>query len=111
MPDRAAVIPMLLFLLALPAPAAAGSTDGPPPGALAGEVSFADADEPNRIFLDLAPDDAKRRLDVLLDTGASYSVFSPQAAKDAGVRPRRTKDTDYRRKTRLGRTLHHIERG
>lgn len=106
---RAAALAALF--LALPAvaaadpPATAAPAADPPAKALAGALPFQDSKEVNRVFLDLAPDGEKRRLRVLLDTGANYVIFSPQAAKDAGVRPRRMKDTDYRRKTRLGRPL------
>jgi hypothetical protein len=42
---------------------------------------------------------------LLLDTGASFSVFTPLAARAAGVSVRRDKSSPYRRATRLGRDL------
>jgi predicted aspartyl protease len=42
---------------------------------------------------------------MFLDTGASKSVLTPRVARQLGVSVRRTKDTPYRRATRLGRDL------
>ncbi len=42
---------------------------------------------------------------MLLDTGASFSVATPLAARALGVRVRRAKQTPYRRRTLLGRDL------
>jgi predicted aspartyl protease len=42
---------------------------------------------------------------MFLDTGASKSVLTPRVARQLGVSVRRTKNTPYRRATRLGRDL------
>jgi predicted aspartyl protease len=82
------------------------STGAPEPGAEAviAELPFEASEEPNRIFVDLAPE-GHRPLVMLLDTGASFSVFTPRAARAAGVSVRPHKSSPYRRATRLGRDL------
>ncbi len=77
----------------------------PDPEAVLAELPFLDGDEPNRIYIDLAPEGHARRMRVMLDTGATFSAFTPQGARDIGVKVRRTKETPYRRKTLLGRDL------
>jgi len=59
----------------------------------------------NRIYVDLAPEGSRRPLRLLLDTGASFSLLTPGAARAAGVHVRRDKNDPYRRGTRLGRDL------
>lgn len=41
----------------------------------------------------------------MLDTGATFSVFTPLFVRSLGVTVRRTKSTPYRRATKLGRDL------
>jgi predicted aspartyl protease len=76
----------------------------PPADAVIAALPFEDSDEPNRIFVDLAPE-GNRPLKVLLDTGATFTTFTPRFARSLGVSVRRTKSTPYRRATRLGRDL------
>jgi predicted aspartyl protease len=81
----------------------AGASE-PPAEAVIAELPFESTPESNRIFVNLAPE-GNRPLVLILDTGASYSVFTPLAARAAGVSVRRIKSTPYRRATRLGRDL------
>jgi predicted aspartyl protease len=99
---RATLASVVLALLGAAAPALAAD---PPPDAVLAELPFLDSDESNRIYVDLAPPDADRRMEMLLDTGASFSILSPDAARAIGITVRRQKDTPYRRKTLLGRDL------
>jgi predicted aspartyl protease len=101
MVPRLSVIVALGALL-LAAPLRAGE---PPPEAILADLPFLDSDEVNRIYVDLAPEGKKRRLPILLDTGAVFSVFTPRAARAAGVHIRRAKAGPYRRATALGRDL------
>ena len=91
-----------LWLLAPPA-LAAGAPE-PPPEAVIAALPFAHADELNRVMVDLAPE-GSRPFVMMLDTGAADSVITPGMARDLGVQVRRTKQTPYRRGTRLGRDL------
>lgn len=75
-----------------------------PEDAVVAKLPFLDVAEPNRIFVDLAPD-GSAPLQLMLDTGASDSVFTPLAARRAGVSVRRTKSSAYRRETLTGRDL------
>ncbi len=84
-----------------PAP---GGAAPPPPEAVVAELPFEPTGEPNRIVLNLAPEGG-RPFRMFLDTGASRSVLTPRVARQLGVSVRRTKDTPYRRATRLGRDL------
>ncbi len=93
----------LLLLLVLACPPAVAHE--PPEEALVAELPFL-GEKTNRIYVDLAPPENSRRLRILLDTGASDSVFSPLAAREAGVRVKRTKQRPYQRKTVLGRDLY-----
>jgi predicted aspartyl protease len=56
------------------------------------------------VRVDLAPDGA-RPLPLLVDTGSPESFATPRAATDLGISLRRSKQTPYRRATRLGRDL------
>lgn len=85
----------------LAAPARAGDV---PDDAVVATLAFGQAPEPNRILLDLAPEGA-RAFPLWLDTGASFSVLTPLAARAIGVSVRRLKQDPYRRATRLGRDL------
>ncbi len=84
-------------------PAHAGSP-APPRDAVIATLPFEPSDQANRIILNLAPD-GNRPLEVMLDTGAVFSVFTPLFARSLGVTVRRTKSTPYRRATKLGRDL------
>jgi predicted aspartyl protease len=76
-----------------------------PPDAVLAELPFLDSPEPNRIVVDLAPEGSAKPLRLMLDTGASEAVLTPRAARELGVQVRRTKQSAYRRSTRLGRDL------
>jgi hypothetical protein len=84
--------------------ALAAAAPEPPPEAVLAELPFLEANEPNRVLVDLAPEGAKP-FRLLLDTGASASVLTPLMAKELGVSVRRHKQSEYRRSTRLGRDL------
>jgi predicted aspartyl protease len=56
------------------------------------------------VRIDLAPE-GSRPLPLLVDTGSPESFATPQAASDLGISLRRSKQTPYRRSTRLGRDL------
>jgi len=100
---------LLVFLVALAgdvrAEAPAAEPGEPDPQAVVGVLPFLEAEEANRVYIDLAKPDHSRRIRVLLDTGASMSVFTPGAAREIGIRPRRLKQDPYRRGTSLGRDL------
>jgi len=76
----------------------------PSPDAVIAEVPFLRSDEPNRILVDLAPDNYAP-LRMMIDTGAADSVLTPRYAQKLGVSVERLRDTPYRRATRLGRDL------
>lgn len=78
----------------------------PPNDAVLATLPFLASEQANRIYVDLAPENSRRRLRFLLDTGATESVVTPRAARDMGVRVRRLKSGAYRRKTLLGTDLH-----
>jgi len=77
----------------------------PPAEAVLADLPFLASEEPNRVYIDLAPEGSARGLRVMLDTGAAESVFSPRAAREMGVHVKKTKSSLYRRKTRLGPDL------
>ena len=93
--------PVLLLVAAV---AHGAGAPEPAPEAVIAALPFAPSPEANRVMVDLAPDGA-RPFVMMLDTGASDSVITPGMARQLGVRVRRTKDTPYRRATRLGRDL------
>jgi predicted aspartyl protease len=95
------LVPVLLFVAA--AAHGAGAPE-PPPEAVIATLPFAPSHEANRVMVDLAPEGG-RPFVMMLDTGASDSVITPGMARQLGVRVRRTKQTPYRRATRLGRDL------
>jgi predicted aspartyl protease len=99
--DALRLAPVLLFVAA--AAHGAGAPE-PPPEAVIATLPFAPSQETNRVMVDLAPEGG-RPFVMMLDTGASDSVITPGMARKLGVRVRRTKDTPYRRATRLGRDL------
>lgn len=94
---------LVWFLGLLVAPAAIAAGDVPEEAVVA-TLPFLEVAEPNRIYVDLAPD-GSAPLQLMLDTGASDSVFTPLAARRAGVSVRRTKSSAYRRETLTGRDL------
>ncbi len=97
---RWCVVAVLLFaLFALPAAA-----EDVPLDAIIDVLPFEPTRERNRIQLDLAPAGA-RPFRMMLDTGASFSVLTPLAARALGVSIRRMKQDPYVRSTRLGRSL------
>jgi predicted aspartyl protease len=105
---RATLASVVVFVATAAGPALASGpafASGPPADAVLADLPFLDSDESNRVYVDLAPPDSDRRLEMLLDTGAAFSILSPDAARSLGVSVRRQKDTPYRRKTRLGRDL------
>ena len=75
-----------------------------PSDAVVATLPFLADGEPNRIYVDLAPE-GRAPFRLMLDTGASSSVFTPLAARAAGVSVRALKRTPYRHSTRLGRDL------
>ncbi len=77
----------------------------PPPEAVVAVLPFEPSLEPNRIYVDLAPE-GQRPFVLMLDTGAQHSVLTPSTARALGVTVRRTKTSPYRKATRLGRDLH-----
>ncbi len=100
----------LVSCLALLAPAAsarepAPTPDGePPPEALVGEIPFHPQTPLSRVMIDLAPE-GREPFVLVLDTGANFSLMTPRMARALGVNVRRTKSTEYRQATRLGRDL------
>lgn len=92
-----------VLALALAAPGAHAAPDVPPEAVVA-TLPFLDVGEPNRIYVDLATDGAEP-LRLLLSTSSPHSVFTPVAARRAGVSVRALKDAPYRRATRVGRDL------
>jgi hypothetical protein len=76
----------------------------PPAGAVLADVPFLHPEEPNRVYVDLSPEGSSPFV-WLLDTGASFSVMTPLAARAAKVSVRRDKSDPYRRGTRLGRDV------
>jgi len=100
---RRLVIAILVVTLSLAAGLAAA--EEPSPEAILADLPFLAVDEPNRVYVDLAPEGSSRPFPMLLDTGATYSVLTPRAAQALGVRVRRIKPDPYRRKTVLGRDL------
>lgn len=93
-----------VFTVVLPIVSHAETLD-PPENAVLAVLPFLDFHEDNRIYVDLAPENSARRMKLILDTGATFSVMTPKAAREMGVRVRRTKHDPYRRKTLLGRDL------
>jgi len=90
--------------LATCGPLAAIAADDVPANAVVDRVAFLEVDEPNRVYLDFAPEGSEP-LRLELDTGATHAVMTPLAARAAGVSVRPLKQDAYRRKTRLGRDL------
>ncbi len=107
------LVPLLIALSTLAAAAAvvaasATASPEPPPGSVLAELPFERPGEPSRIYVDLAPEGSDRPFVWLLDTGASFSVLTPLAARAMGVSVRRDKSDAYRRGTRLGRDIQFV---
>lgn len=82
----------------------AGADSEVPAGAVLAELPFLAIDEPNRVYLDLGREGGEP-FRVMLATGASFSEFTPLAARAAGIPVRSLKSTTYRHATRLGRDV------
>jgi predicted aspartyl protease len=96
-----------VFALGLVAIAAAAHASDPPADAVLADLPFLAATAAggdNEIRIDLGVPGA-RPLPLLLDTGSPESFATPQAAQDVGISLRRSKQTPYRRATRLGRDV------
>lgn len=94
-----------LVALAIVVGAASAHADAPPPDAVVAELPFLDGDaDAAMVRIDLAPA-GSRPLPLVLDTGSPESFATPQAAQDLGISLRRSKQTPYRRSTRLGRDV------
>lgn len=98
------LLPLTLGCLEASPVAAGKPAHEPTPEALVAEVPFHPDTPASRVTLDLAPD-GRPPFVLLLDTGASASVFSVGAARALGVSIRRDRSTAYRKATRLGRDL------
>jgi len=98
---RLAAIAVALAPLAL---ASALRADDLPQEAVIAAIPFEANHEPNRIFLNLAPDSSPP-FRLLLDTGAAFSVMTPGTARKLGIAVESLKDSPYRRATRLGTDL------
>jgi predicted aspartyl protease len=86
------------------APIRYADSHDPPADALIAAIPFEEDSEPTRIMINLAPE-GNAPFVMLLDTGASGSVMTPEMAREMGISIRRSKTSAYRRKTRLGRDL------
>ncbi|MDX1649838.1 MAG: aspartyl protease family protein [Myxococcota bacterium] len=107
-PGRRFLVASAVLLGALTAASGAraqAASPEPDEAAVLATLPFLEAVSPGAVFVDLAPEDAHRRLPLQLDTGASSSMLTPDLARELGVRVRRSKRTPYRRSTRLGRDL------
>ena len=76
----------------------------PTADALVAAIPFEKNANDGRIVIDLAPD-GHRPLTMLLDTGATASIVTPRYARSLGVSPRKVRDREVQRATRLGRDL------
>jgi hypothetical protein len=100
---RPIVVAVLLTSLGASTLRAAPAPD-PPQEAVLAELPFLHSEEPNRVYVDLAKP-GSRPFVMLLDTGAAKSFVTPLMARMLGISVRRTKQTPYRRATRLGRDI------
>lgn len=94
----------VLLVLLLVTPASLATAHEPPADALLATLPFLEHPERHRVVVDLAPEGG-RPLVFIVDTGATYTVATPRAAAELGIRVRRIKRDPYRRKTRLGRDV------
>lgn len=101
----AVVMAAALLPLAGAVLADAGVPADVPDDAVLAELPFLESAEANRVYVDLAPEDSRRPLRMLLDTGANVSVMTPRTARALGVHVRPMRSDPYRRATVLGRDL------
>ncbi len=94
---------LLVFCLAVGS-SAPGWANEPPEHAVLATLPFQRPEEPNRVYIDLAPE-GRTPFVMLLDTGATTSVITPRMARKMKISVRRLKTSPYRRKTVLGRDL------
>jgi len=85
--------------------AAAAAADEPPADAVLAELPFLEAAQPNQVIVDLAPVGAVKPLALLVDTSSPVSFATAGAARALGIPVSRSRQTPYRRATRLGRDL------
>jgi predicted aspartyl protease len=97
-------ITTLLLLIVVTPVAHAEPAPGPPDEAVVVSLPFIDTGEPNRVIVDLARE-GNRPLQLILDTGATFTTLTPLAARALGVTVRPHKSSPYRRGTSLGRDL------
>lgn len=105
--SRCAVAGIVAALVCAAGVAFAGSSASEPaPDAVLADLPFLEASDgaPLEVRIDLAAEGA-RALPLLVDTGSPESFATPRAASDLGISLRRSKQTPYRRATRLGRDL------
>lgn len=94
-----------LALVTLAPLASADPAPDVPADAVVGDLPFLKWPEMNRVALNLAPEGSKA-FNLMLDTGASDTVLTPQYARELGVSVRRARnDRPYERETVLGRSL------
>jgi predicted aspartyl protease len=103
--DRFLVVGVALWLTANPALGA--DAPEPPSDSVLADVPFEHPEEPNRVYVNLSPEGSAPFV-WMLDTGASFSVMTPLAARAAKVSVRRDKSTPYRRGSRLGRDIEFV---
>jgi hypothetical protein len=85
--------------------ASAAYADAVPADAVLAELPFLDAPEDAAgIRIDIGRP-GEKSLSLQLDTGSPESFATPVAARDMGISVRRSKQTPYRRATRLGRDV------
>jgi predicted aspartyl protease len=102
---RLVVLTQALVLTVLASLASADPAPEVPADAVVGDLPFLKWPEMNRVALNLAPEGSKA-FNLILDTGASDSVLTPQYAHELGVSIRRARnDRPYERETVLGRSL------
>lgn len=89
---------------ALAAAGAAYASGEPPEDAVLATIPFHPSTPPTGVVIDLAPE-GNKPFPLMLDTGSTASVMTPDVARDLGVSVRRIKSSPYRRKTVLGRDL------
>jgi hypothetical protein len=85
-------------------PALGAGAPEPPTDAVLADVPFERPEEPNRVYVNLAPEGSPP-LVWMLETGTDFSVMTPLAARAAKVSVRSEKSAPYRRGTRLGRDV------
>lgn len=105
MPARTASAVFALALLAPSLPGTGLRAEPVPEEAVLAELPFLEPEQTQRVIVDLAPEGSARPFELMLDTGAQWSVLTPRVARALGVSVRRTRDRPYRRATRLGRDL------